>query len=189
MRWKVSDSCTEVTSVYLSLINTEKLKAPNVNPSPPPHATRGPAESNFLSVRHGPLGHLQSMKKQGLTACMAQARWCSHLPIFRVVSKTSPLDYEMAVKRMCLDCKGGRRLDVALCHKTDCPLHRCRPFRDIRQALGPGDRLDGPSDDGFQLFRCRVCESSKMKSPVNRGGCPGGPTDSTQNAHTTHITA
>jgi hypothetical protein len=30
MRWKVSDSCTEGTGVYLSLINTEKLKAPNV---------------------------------------------------------------------------------------------------------------------------------------------------------------
>jgi hypothetical protein len=52
-------------------------------PPTPGLAASPPAESNFLSVRHGPSGHQQSMKRQGLTTVDAsdgdlifRAVWC-----------------------------------------------------------------------------------------------------------------
>jgi len=76
------------------------MDAPNA-PSPlTPHpgpCNHTPAESNLLSVPHGPSGHPKSMKRQGLMARDPSATRPFHRPIFRAVAH-GPLAHPHSMK-------------------------------------------------------------------------------------------
>lgn len=50
-------------------------------------------------------------------------------------TKGQRLPLKVFIRRKCIDCSGGSKMEVRLCTVTKCPLYKVRPFRNKKESV------------------------------------------------------